>query len=97
MPIMSPLFSYTSLGGRYPTRWHKGRPVSFENTILVTTSSVGVPVTFSKKPTNTSREKTFIHYKLLGVAKEEPEAGVKPEFLNRLDEIVVFFTASRDG
>lgn len=31
-----------------------------------------------------------LYSKLLAIVKEELEAGVKPEFLNRLDEIIVF-------
>lgn len=65
----------------------KGRTICFKNTILVLTSNTG-----SKRILELSR----VHdgrpeYSLLVVAvKRELEATMKPELLNRIDEIVVF-------
>ena len=66
----------------------KGRTVSFKNTILVMTSNVGSSRILYE--TNRNQAGEDLYSKLLGIVKEELEAGVKPEFLNRLDEIVVF-------
>lgn len=72
----------------------KGRTVSFKNSILVMTSNVGSQRILQE--TNNIKEGEDLYAKLLGVVKEELEAGVKPEFLNRLDEIVVFAPLEND-
>lgn len=67
----------------------KGRTVSFKNTILVMTSNVGS----SRILKETSEHRGLgedLYSKLLLIVKEELESGLRPEFLNRLDEIVVF-------
>ena len=74
----------------------KGRTVNFKNSILVMTSNVG-----SKRIMELSRlehdavddadkEKEAIYNRLSEVVKEELEIEMRPEFLNRIDEIVVF-------
>jgi AAA domain (Cdc48 subfamily)/C-terminal, D2-small domain, of ClpB protein len=67
----------------------KGRTVSFKNCIIVMTSNIGSTqiLAESNRHKGSSDE---LYSKLLSIVKEELEAGVKPEFLNRLDEIVVF-------
>jgi ATP-dependent Clp protease ATP-binding subunit ClpB len=59
----------------------QGRTVDFRNTILVLTSNLGSM--FTTDPTLTADER---REKVLGVVR----TAFKPEFLNRLDEIVVF-------
>ncbi len=59
----------------------QGRTVDFRNTILVLTSNLGS--VFANDPTLSEEER---REKVLGVVR----GAFKPEFLNRLDEIVVF-------
>ncbi|MFI2226975.1 ATP-dependent chaperone ClpB [Streptomyces fradiae] len=65
----------------------QGRTVDFRNTILVLTSNLGSQ--FLMEPTTTEAEK---REQVLEVVR----ASFKPEFLNRLDDIVVFSALSRD-
>ncbi|OEJ95593.1 ATP-dependent chaperone ClpB [Streptomyces thermolilacinus] len=65
----------------------QGRTVDFRNTILVLTSNLGSQ--FLVEPTRTEAEK---REQVLEVVR----ASFKPEFLNRLDDIVVFSALSRD-
>ncbi|MFJ9798093.1 ATP-dependent chaperone ClpB [Streptomyces sp. NPDC101145] len=65
----------------------QGRTVDFRNTILVLTSNLGSQ--FLMEPTRTEAEK---REQVLEVVR----ASFKPEFLNRLDDIVVFSALSRD-
>jgi ATP-dependent Clp protease ATP-binding subunit ClpC len=69
----------------------QGRTIDFRNTIIIMTSNVGAmaiknqgSMGFSKKTSET----TYAEIKRR--LKEETEREFKPEFLNRLDEIVVF-------
>jgi ATP-dependent Clp protease ATP-binding subunit ClpB len=60
----------------------KGRTVDFRNTVLVMTSNVGSTAIFelaSKDPEHARKE-----------AMEALRASFRPEFINRIDEIVIF-------
>jgi len=60
----------------------KGRTVDFRNTVLVMTSNVGSTAIFqisAKDPEHARKE-----------AMEALRASFRPEFLNRIDEIVIF-------
>ncbi len=60
----------------------KGRTVDFRNTVLVMTSNVGSSAIFelsSKEPERARKE-----------AMEALRAAFRPEFINRIDEIVIF-------
>ncbi|MGC5343998.1 ATP-dependent chaperone ClpB [Streptomyces sp. DT24] len=65
----------------------QGRTVDFRNTILILTSNLGSQ--FLVDPLTKPEEKKE---KVLGVVR----ASFKPEFLNRLDDLVVFSALSRD-
>ncbi len=69
----------------------KGRIVSFKNTILIMTSNVGSDIITNDSPLGFSKEskiksKKELKNKVMGALKEQ----FKPEFLNRVDEIVIF-------
>ena len=66
----------------------QGRTVDFRNTLLVLTSNLGS--TFLVDPT---LEPAAKHEQVMGVVR----AHFKPEFLNRLDEVVMFDALSRDA
>ncbi len=74
-----------------------GRKVDFRNTIIIMTSNVGADVVrknmvmgFGVKSDESSYEQ--MKEKMLGEAKRV----FKPEFLNRLDDIIVFHSLTRD-
>jgi len=71
----------------------KGRTVSFKNTIIIMTSNVGSNILDKEKPVGFSLEKKerdekreVLKEKILGALKET----FRPEFLNRIDEIIIF-------
>ncbi|WP_277453234.1 ATP-dependent chaperone ClpB [Janibacter sp. DB-40] len=65
----------------------QGRTVDFRNVILVMTSNLG-----SQFLTDTSMEPSEQRESVLGMVRQ----AFKPEFLNRLDEVVVFDALTRD-
>jgi ATP-dependent Clp protease ATP-binding subunit ClpB len=75
----------------------QGRTVSFKNTVIVMTSNVGTSMV----------EKNTIGFSALGKDKEGDDRrkrlldalrhSFRPEFLNRIDDIIVFNTLSRDN
>ncbi len=76
----------------------KGRKVSFKNTILIMTSNAGAQRIVSPKnlgfATETTKEQDYERMKA-GVM-EEVRKLFKPEFLNRIDEIMVFQPLQRE-
>ena len=67
----------------------QGKTVNFENTVIILTSNAGTGSTFSLGFNQSSE----VHdEKILSALKEY----FKPEFLNRLDEIIVFHELSKD-
>eukprot|EP00561_Arcocellulus_cornucervis_P012084 CAMPEP_0185800320 /NCGR_PEP_ID=MMETSP1322-20130828/821_1 /TAXON_ID=265543 /ORGANISM="Minutocellus polymorphus, Strain RCC2270" /LENGTH=896 /DNA_ID=CAMNT_0028495961 /DNA_START=21 /DNA_END=2711 /DNA_ORIENTATION=- len=62
----------------------KGRTVSFKNCILIMTSNVG-----SQKILDLSKVQAGV-LEMANTVKEELEKSMKPELLNRIDEVVVF-------
>lgn len=70
----------------------KGRKVSFKNTILIMTSNAGAQRIISPKNlgffTETTKEQDY--EKMKAGVMEEVKRLFKPEFINRIDEIMVF-------
>jgi len=74
-----------------------GRHIDFRNSILIMTSNIGANIIKNQaslgfKPTSSSRGYDEMKRELL----TEVERHFRPEFLNRLDEVIVFNTLSRD-
>ncbi len=76
----------------------KGRKVSFKNTILVMTSNAGAQRIMEPKNlgfgAGDTAEKTYD--KMKSSVMEEVKKIFKPEFINRIDEIMVFHPLTRD-
>ena len=78
----------------------QGRKVSFKNTIIIMTSNVGAEqivspkkLGFDSSADQRDRDYTYIKTKVL----EELKRLFKPEFLNRIDEIIVFRPISKEN
>ena len=70
---------------------NKGRTVDFKNTILIMTSNVGADIIQSymeRLPVDHDREKLLSECR--GEVLEVLKRTVRPEFLNRIDEIIMF-------
>ncbi len=71
----------------------KGRHVNFKNTIIIMTSNVGASMitTTSKLGFSTAEDESKDKYeKLKETVSEEMKKAFRPEFLNRIDETIVF-------
>eukprot|EP00574_Skeletonema_japonicum_P014035 CAMPEP_0201720510 /NCGR_PEP_ID=MMETSP0593-20130828/5421_1 /ASSEMBLY_ACC=CAM_ASM_000672 /TAXON_ID=267983 /ORGANISM="Skeletonema japonicum, Strain CCMP2506" /LENGTH=972 /DNA_ID=CAMNT_0048211149 /DNA_START=54 /DNA_END=2972 /DNA_ORIENTATION=+ len=70
----------------------KGRTVSFKNCIFVMTSNVGSKeiIQISRGENPTAADGSSAGMTMEGAVKNELEKKMKPELLNRIDEIVVF-------
>jgi ATP-dependent Clp protease ATP-binding subunit ClpC len=69
----------------------KGRTVDFRNTVLIMTSNVGAQSLKSNKYVGFNIQDGQQDYKdMKGKVMEELKKAFRPEFLNRIDEIIVF-------
>lgn len=77
----------------------KGRKVSFKNTILIMTSNAGAQRIVEPKNLGfaaaTTKEQEY--EKMKAGVMEEVKRIFKPEFINRIDEIMVFHPLSREN
>jgi ATP-dependent Clp protease ATP-binding subunit ClpC len=71
----------------------KGRTVDFKNTVLIMTSNVGSHTIKKQKVlgfTASTGEKESVYEKMKDNVMEELRSSFRPEFLNRIDDIIVF-------
>ena len=78
----------------------KGRTVDFKNTVIIMTSNVGAS-TISKQRTlgftaMASNEEKNEYEKMKENVLSQLKEAFKPEFLNRIDEIIVFHALNKD-
>jgi len=76
----------------------KGRTVNFRNTVIIMTSNLGA-TTLGKEATVgfiTTGNAQDEHEKMKNKIMEEVKKAFRPEFLNRLDEIIVFHSLNQD-
>lgn len=76
----------------------KGRKVSFKNTILIMTSNAGAQRIVEPKNLGfgVARTKEQDYEKMKSGVMEEVKKIFKPEFINRIDEIMVFHPLSKE-
>ncbi len=77
----------------------KGRHVNFKNTVIIMTSNVGASMitTQGKLGFSTAEsEKKDKYEKLKDTVNEELKKAFRPEFLNRIDDIIVFSHLSKE-
>ncbi|WP_059174102.1 ATP-dependent protease ATP-binding subunit ClpC [Bacillus sp. FJAT-27445] len=74
----------------------KGRTVDFRNTVLILTSNVGAEALKRNKYVGFNIQDGEQDYKdMKGKVMEELKKAFRPEFLNRIDEIIVFHSLER--
>ena len=74
-----------------------GRKVNFKNTVLIMTSNIGTREISKGVTLGFQREEMGVSYeKMKKRLLEEVKHTFNPEFLNRLDEIIVFHTLGRE-
>ncbi len=75
----------------------KGRVVDFRNTVVIMTSNVGADALKYQKNLGFSVGDTDTKYKdMKGTMLEELKKAFRPEFLNRIDEMIVFHSLEKD-
>ena len=77
----------------------KGRKVSFKNTILIMTSNAGAQRIVDPKNLGFAAEKNEQkdYDRMKSAVMEEVKKNFKPEFINRIDEIIVFHQLNREN
>ena len=75
-----------------------GRRVDFKNTVIIMTSNAGAQRIMTPKNLGftTQKDANKDHEKMKERVMEEVRKGFKPEFLNRIDGIVVFRTLEKE-
>jgi len=74
----------------------KGRTVDFRNTVLIMTSNVGASALKRNKYVGFNIQDGEADYKdMKGKVMEELKRAFRPEFLNRIDEIIVFHSLEK--
>jgi len=74
-----------------------GRVIDFKNTIIIMTSNIGAKYIWNQKRVGFSENADGIDYdKMKEMVVSETKKKFNPEFLNRLDELVVFNTLGEE-
>jgi len=74
-----------------------GRRVDFRNTVLILTTNIGAEMIKSRKGFGFGKQDDDASYeKMKDMLHKEVERHFRPEFLNRLDDIIVFRSLTRD-
>jgi ATP-dependent Clp protease ATP-binding subunit ClpC len=74
-----------------------GRKVDFKNTIVIMTSNIGAEVIKNQTSLGFQKQSTEVTFeRMRGELMREVEKHFRPEFLNRLDEVIVFHPLTRE-
>jgi len=74
-----------------------GRKVDFRNTILIMTSNIGADLIKSQSAMGFKKNDAGVsHEKMKDILRTEIEKHFRPEFLNRLDDVIFFKALTRD-
>ena len=74
---------------------NKGRTVDFKNTIIIMTSNIGGSLIMEKSKSITEENRERVHEEITEEIWRLLKSTLRPEFLNRVDEMVVFKSLSR--
>ena len=74
----------------------QGRTVDFKNTILIMTSNLGTRNLTAPKTGFVSSDDDSMYEKMKGQVDDELKKHFRPEFLNRIDDVIVFHPLSKD-
>ncbi len=75
---------------------NKGRTVNFKNTIIIMTSNIGAPHIMEKSQSITDENREQIHESIKMEVMELLRQQLRPEFYNRIDDIIVFHALTKD-
>jgi len=75
---------------------NKGRTVNFKNTIIIMTSNMCAPLIMEKSQNITEENREQIHESIKMEVLELLRRQLRPEFYNRIDDIIVFHSLNKD-
>jgi ATP-dependent Clp protease ATP-binding subunit ClpB len=75
---------------------NKGRTVNFKNTIIIMTSNIGSHLIMEKMEGMTDANRDTVQEQTRNEVLELLKQTIRPEFINRVDEIVVFKPLRKD-
>jgi ATP-dependent Clp protease ATP-binding subunit ClpB len=75
---------------------NKGRLINFKNTIIIMTSNTGAHIIQENLEEITSKNQKEIHQKTKRMVFEILKQTMRPEFLNRIDETIMFNPLNKD-
>jgi ATP-dependent Clp protease ATP-binding subunit ClpB len=76
---------------------NKGRTVNFKNTIIIMTSNIGSHLIQENYDTITEKNKDAVMAKTKTEVFELLRKTIRPEFLNRIDEVIMFEPLNREN
>jgi ATP-dependent Clp protease ATP-binding subunit ClpB len=68
----------------------QGRTVDFKNTVIVMTSNIGSQLILAEGSPAGDENAAAVYERIKGLVWQEVKQQFRPEFLNRIDEVVVF-------
>jgi ATP-dependent Clp protease ATP-binding subunit ClpB len=74
---------------------NKGRTVDFKNTIIIMTSNIGSPIIQENLENVTDKNRDEVYDRTRDQVFELLKKTIRPEFLNRIDEIIMFKPLTR--
>ncbi len=74
----------------------QGRTVDFKNTVIIMTSNLGTADLRKASLGFTKADESVTHERMKNKVNEELKRHFRPEFLNRIDEVIVFHELSTD-
>jgi ATP-dependent Clp protease ATP-binding subunit ClpB len=75
---------------------NKGRTVDFKNTIIIMTSNIGSPIIQENMEHVTDKNRNEVYDRTREQVFELLKKTIRPEFLNRIDEIIMFRPLTRE-
>ncbi len=69
---------------------NQGRKVNFKNTIIIMTSNIGAPFIMERSQNITDENRERIYQEIKNEVNSQLKKTLRPELLNRIDEIIVF-------
>ncbi|MCM8829627.1 MAG: AAA family ATPase [Candidatus Omnitrophica bacterium] len=74
-----------------------GRSVNFQNTVLIMTSNIGTHIFKNRSVLGFQQEEKGVYEDLNERIMEQVRHTFKPEFLNRLDDIIIFHSLTQEN
>ncbi len=75
---------------------NKGRTINFKNTIILMTSNIGAPYIMEKTVQMTDENEDQLYEEVHAELWKQLRQQISPEFLNRIDEIIIFKALHRE-